>query len=389
MTCCETCLNECCTCNTERTCSCPDFLGDWAITIDSTVEWEITISAPESNTITSSDDTVGIDETVNPDGSVEYDLSITCCDRKVWACANDPVPSTLDDKLFVTAPLTRTISNCNTDGRMTIWIDVGQIADEKVRVDGWCPDSVFLVDAIEAGVWLRAYVDNCKLVIEAEPTNFIKPMCKLMLSADSVVERTHNLVDDTEEQWFFILPMDVEADNNGSGASDWIVTDTDTIYWTQTKTIKIVKDWFYRVSFKFNCDINYWIHALRWCVFSSMANKFLVLDDKDQWESQWYAISQNATVDAKTDITYAKQLSFHSSDVAFFEADTEFSIWGRIDPNVTVGNGAWEDAWMIVRRAWLVLWWLWGVWSTSENDEAWCTLTVEWVSDADGWILYK
>lgn len=379
---------ECdCTCNTNRTCSCPSITGSWQVDIDTSTEGVVDIFAPENNTVSSDDGSVNITETTNSEGSVNYDLSVECCDKYVWACANDPLPSTLDNKLFVSSPLTKTVSNCNTDGRVTIWINTALLADEKVKAQANCP-AWYLVDTIDAWEWIRTYISGCKLVIETEPTNFVKPMAKLSLSADAEVVRTHDLVDDTEHSWYFVLPLSVEYDNNGNSIANWISFITITKLWISTKAIQINKDWFYRVSFKYNCDINYWVHALRWCVFSTDPAKVIVLDDKDQWESYWFAISQNATIDASTDIAYSKQLSFHKSDITYLTAWTILFLWGRMDPYVINGNWAWKDWWIRVKRAWLA-WWNIQWWGDIENSEAWCTMLVERDTDINGWILYK
>lgn len=379
---------ECdCTCNTNRTCSCPSITGSWQVDIDTSTEGVVDIFAPENNTVSSDDGSVNITETTNSEGSVNYDLSVECCDKYVWACANDPLPSTLDNKLFVSSPLTKTVSNCNTDGKVTIWINTSLLADEKVKAQAWCT-SWYLVDTIEAWDWIRTYVSWCKLVIEAEPTNFVRPMAKLMLSADYEVNKTHGLVEDTESEGWFIIPTTVEEDNNGSSMANRITFWTGTYLWQPTKYIQVNKSWFYEVGFKFNCDINYGVHALRWCVFSSMPWKAILLDDKDQWESYGFAISTNTTIDAKTDVAYSKQLSFQNIDITYLTAWTRIILWWRMDPYVINWHGAWEDGWALIRRAGLDGWVIqWG--TATENSEAWCTLTVTWHSDADGWILYK
>lgn len=384
---CNNCLGEPCTCNENRTCTCPDIVWAWQIDISTETEWQVEIFAPENSTVSSNDESVNIIETSNSEGSTNYDLSVTCCDKKVWACANDPLPNTLDNKLFVSSPLTKTVSWCSTDGRVTIWINTSSIPDEKVKVESWCP-SGYLIDAIEAWDWIRTYVQWCKLIIEAEPESFTKPMAKVYLSADAEILRTHALVSATEYNWYFIIPVTETIDNNWNNISDWITFENKTMFGSTTKWIKVNKDWFYKVSFKFNCDINYWVHALRWCVFSTMNGKWIVLDDKDQWESYWYWISQNATIDAKDDIWYAKQLSFTSNDITFLEAWTVLFLWGRLDPYVIHWSGSWKDGWISVKRAWLETWWGWS-WLTTENSEAGCIMSVSRDTDANGWILYK
>lgn len=384
---CYTCWCENCNCNETRTCTCPSFIGEGQVDIDTATEWVVKIFAPENNTVVSSDSSVDITETTQTDGSKEYDLSVTCCDKKVGACATDPIPSTLDNKLFVSAPLTKTVSNCSADWRITIWIDQSQLQDEKVKVDNTC-SAVYLKDGIIWWNWIETSVDNCKVKIEINKNTFVKPFVKLMLSADAEVLKTHDLVENTENEWWFVLPVVDEVNNNWLSATDWIKVKTVSLpIWVTTKVIEIQKDWFYRVSFKFNCDINYGVHALRWCVFSTMDWKKIILDDKDAWESYGYAISQSATVDAKTDIWYSKQLSFWATDVTFLEEWTQLMLGGRLDPYVIYGNGSWKDWWIIVRKAWLDGWVIQGGVVTT-NAEAWCLISVEWVSDENGWLLY-
>lgn len=376
-----------CTCNTKRTCSCPSITGSWQIDIDTSTEGVLDIFAPENSTVTSDDNSVVIEETLNSEGSINYDLSVTCCDKKVWACSADPLPSTLDNKLFVDSPLTKTVSNCSTNGKITIWIDTNLLKDEKVKVTGSSCSSWYLDDIIEAWDWIRTYVNNCKLVVEADTYKFVKPFAKLMLWADAEILKTHWLIQNTQNQWWFILPMSVDDDNNWDSLADRITTETQTIMGVSTKVIKINKDWYYRVSFKYNVDMNYWVHALRWCVWSSMTWKAIVLDDKDVWEAYWYAISQSATIDARTDIWYAKQASFQNTDVSYFDAGTTFVLCWRLDPYVINWNWAGKNWWIVVKRAWLDTWTIqW--WISTENSEAGCVMSVERVSDENWNILY-
>lgn len=203
-----------CNCDTTKTCNCPSIIWAWQIDIDTSTPDVLEIFAPENSSVSSDDGSVVIVETETSEGSTNYDLSVTCCDSKVWACATDPLPWALEDKLFVSSPLTKTVSNCSVDGRVTIWINTELLTDEKVKVTGGSCTSWYLDDIIEAGDWIRTYVEDCKLKIEADTYKFTKPFAKVMLSADAEVTRRHDLIWSTENAWWFIVPVSVSIDNN-------------------------------------------------------------------------------------------------------------------------------------------------------------------------------
>lgn len=378
--------NNCCSsCYSNKGCECPNIIWSGQIDISSINENEINIFAPENPTITSTDWTVQITETLNSPWSINYDLSVEWQDNKVGACITDPNPSSLDNKIFVNSPLTKSVQDCASDGKIVLWINTALLADEKVKVASWC-SSVYLENAILWVDGIRTYKDACTMKIDVDPAYFVKPMAKVMLSADTEITKTHGTMSATQDSWWFFLPTNVIIDNNTSWRTDWITyQNITTTLWT-LKSIKINKSWYYRVSFNANADINFGINAMRTIVWSNMPWKTIVLDDKI-WTTVWYAIASNATANARFNIDQAEQISFSRSWITFLEAGTNLFLWWRISPYVITWPWSWINAWALYRRAWLAEWTL-SNWLQTENSEAGTELTVEWVCDENWWLLY-
>lgn len=374
-----------CDCYEPRGCECPDIIGSGQVTIDTSTEGVLEVNAPENPTVTSDDGSIDITETTNSPWSINYDLSVNASDSKVWGCDTDQNPSTLNNKLFVDSPLTKTVEDCMTDGKVVLWLDTSLLQDEKVKVASWCT-AWYLEDLIEWEWGVRVYRDWCTLKIDADQEDFAIPMIKVMLWADYVVTKSHDIQEDTENEWWFFIPTD-QSISNDPWRTDWLeYQDIVTSLWP-VRVININKSWYYRVSFNFNADINYWINAMRWCVFSNMSWKNILLDDK-LWEPTGYAIAHQATWDAASNLTYAKQVSFSRSDTTYLDAWTSLYLWWRISPYVIHWPWSWMDAWAKIYRAWLAGGTLW-LWPALENSEAWCVLTVQRVSNPDWWVIYE
>lgn len=374
-----------CDCYEPRGCECPDIIWAGQIDISTETEWQVEIFAPENTTITSDDGSVDITETENSPWSINYNLSVECEDNKVWWCATDPNPSSLDEKLFVTSPLIKTVQDCATDGKVVLWINTSLLQDEKVKVASWC-SSVYLEDAIEWEGWVEVYRDWCTMKVRVDQNDFAAPFAKVMLAADVEISKSHWQQHLTEDEGWFFLPMWVWVSND-PWSTDWLeFQDINTTLWL-TKAIIVNKSWYYRVSFNYNADINYGINAMRWCVLSNMDGKTIILDDK-VWEPSWYAINHQATWDAADNIWYAKQVSFSRSDVTYLEEWTRLFLWWRIAPYVLNWPWSWMDGWAKINRAWLASGVLW-LWTILENSEAGCVMSVEWVSNPDWTITYE
>lgn len=375
-----------CDCYEPRGCECPDIIWAGQINISTETEWQVEIFAPENTTITSDDGSVDITETENSPWSINYDLSVECEDNKVWWCATDPNPSSLDEKLFVTSPLIKTVQDCATNGKVVLWINTSLLQDEKVKVASWC-SSVYLEDAIEWEGWVDVYRDWCTMKVRVDQNDFAAPFAKMYLDADVEISKSHWQQHLTENEWWFFLPTSKFVDNN-PWRSDWIMTEiiTAPTFWDIGR-LKVMKDWYYRISFNFNADINYGLNAMRWCVFSGMTWKQILLDDKI-WTPSWYAINHLATWDAKTNISHAAQVSFSRSDVTYLEAWTIIVLGWRISPYVTNWAWSWMDARVRIPRAWLASGVLW-LWPATQNSESWCVCSVEWVSNPDWTITYE
>lgn len=376
-------IDNCSECYAPMGCECPDIIWDGQITVDTTEEGVIKLFAPDNSTVTSTDDSIEVVETTNSPWSINYDLSVNAIDKKVWACNNDPLPGTLDDKLFVTTPLTKSVQDCETNGKVVLWINTNLLKDEKVKVWVNCP-SVYLEDAIQWVNWVRTYKDWCVMKIDVDKDNFAIPFAKVMLSADCDIVANH-INDTTGDAWRFFLPTWVSISNN-PWRNDWLeFMDVPTALGLG-KWIKIKKSWYYRVSFGYGADINYGISAMRGCVLSTMDDKFILLDDKI-WEPSWYAINHQATANARFNIDQSKQVSFTRSDTTYLEADTRIALWWRISAYVTNWPWSWAAGRARIRRAWLASWSLW-LWVATENSEAGAYMSVERVSDKDWWLLY-
>ena len=76
-----------------------------------------------------------------------YTLDVECCDKKVAGCINDEQPWSLDQKLTVVSPLTKTVKDCPSNGVVELWFDPSglEFPDEKVKVNESC-DAGYLQD---------------------------------------------------------------------------------------------------------------------------------------------------------------------------------------------------------------------------------------------------
>ena len=147
-----------------------------------------------------------------------------------------------------------------------LWINTSLLQDEKVKVASWC-SSVYLEDAIEWEGWVDVYRDWCTMKVRVDQNDFAAPFAKMYLDADVEISKSHWQQHLTENEWWFFLPTSKFVDNN-PWRSDWIMTETITAptFWDIGR-LKVMKDWYYRISFNFNADINYGLNAMRWCVF--------------------------------------------------------------------------------------------------------------------------
>lgn len=170
------CSGWCSSCSWDN-CSCPNLVAWDCITLDKTDPAQIVISTECNPEIVSTDETVGIEVTLDEDDEHKiYDLSVSCDDKKVWACAQDTTPWYLyNDKLLVdtSGPLTYTLIWCPWDAKVQIGFDENQLnitdLDQKVAVQEWCA-SWYLADRVIVGTGLTVNVVGCKLKLDINCT---------------------------------------------------------------------------------------------------------------------------------------------------------------------------------------------------------------------------
>lgn len=209
-------------------CSCPNLIAWDCITLDKTNPAQITISTECNPELVSTDGTVGITETLDPDDEHKiWDVSVACDDKKVGACAQDTTPWYLyNDKLRVdtSGPLTYTQVWCPGNAYVQIWFDESQLnitdLDQKVAVQEWCA-SWYLADRIIVGTWLTANVVWCKLKIdlncsEDECTN---PWRSAIVQTYLTNTINQSQATGNEKAYYF---------------STWAVTELDNLWWTHT-----------------------------------------------------------------------------------------------------------------------------------------------------------
>lgn len=243
----------------------PNVIGSGCVEVDKTDPQNRIITWACPSEVISSDNSVTITEDIGEDWEKIFDLSFSCCDSKVWVCASDDTPGTLDEKLFVTAPITKVI-DCE-GGTYTLWLDIDyvkeQIEDKFVKVQsGGTSNYLEYLVSTTAPLKRTVSANDLKIAIDETDVKWKRPCGKIRYT-DSVEITGANLT--TWLGWF--SGFDNKQSNN--------VAQTAT-----NNAITIVKSWWYRLSIRGIIEFNEWLHAFRVITLSSNTNVNWSLDWK-------------------------------------------------------------------------------------------------------------
>lgn len=241
---CGTC-NDCCE---KKECCVPNIV--WGNCIDVTEDWNgvITISTECNPEVISSDGTVTVTKT--HDNIDVWDLSVADSDYKVWACANDKNPSTLNEKLVWVDGITIT-PICSDNGKVQIGFDHSTINcdDKKVAVTEWCTPQ-YLANAISINSnYIQGRANGCTYTI----TDKVAPMYYAKMYLSTTITES---IPKGSVQWYIL--------NN---KSYWV----DYVQWLEVSNwmIRITKKWLYNVWFTWSLECWYWVHWIRVQLYAS------------------------------------------------------------------------------------------------------------------------
>lgn len=398
---CTSWCDQCTNCDTCRTPIVPRPCPDPLMTCPLVVEWVWTTvdlqccdwheqyvvnATPQQDVIVTSDDgSIDIDYNA---WTKTYDLSGCCEDKFVSVDATD-TPAFLEDQIIDSTDLAIRIVNVAhpSDGTRVLrplldqskitfpWTAQFKVSCARDYIVNMFQDSS-TIDFVD--VW-------CKYEARLKDCQFIKPSTKLWMSADTIIQA---------DPW--LDAENIDWNMNGTNFYNWyydIFPDLSTFAWVNMESsgsIVIPKEWFRRVSMKWNFDYNRWVNACRFIIERYTAWGSDVLIDCKRWKADWYWLAEPASWDAITWVNPVEQLwqdGFAASEIFHLNQWDSLYVIGRIDTAVTNGTWVWSDWLIIWRYAGLSSGWL--LWWTTLNPEAWFSFSVERVSQLSGDSRYN
>lgn len=372
---CDECAPKC------KECCNPNIVWWDCVTVDTSEEGVITISAPCPTEVTSDDWTIWVTKKEPHDWySERFDLTVNKEDRLVAACWNDGYPGTLDVKLEEWHWIDISTVNCWWWGNAKLRIEVDEdelnIPNNKVAVDWWCEPNYLWNLFRNTSNLIEIVPDssNCKMIVR-DKDNWI--VCWKVTMQNSIKW-------DIDWWWtgwnIYYMTQDM-----------WCVFNVDFLYNMEVANgncwLKIKYDWIYEVWFRCSLEASFWVHAVRWWLFvMRWASYYPIIESRFSWPvwkppyefwhweqdfnalymNEWTETSwvdwQSASLWAVLDrmpCEWTTRIKLYAKDILFlwmkWQWRTQYNdnwttiswdaLWWEIAMLWVVGNQAWEDVW--------------------------------------------
>lgn len=363
--------NSCKSASTE--CNLPNIIWSECINIDTTDPDNIVISTECNPEVVSNDNSIAVNVSTMADWHKVYDISKECCDKFVWACATDPNPGSLEDKLEVQSPLQIDTINCNT---VRLSLDLEAIrnsidtdTDELVKRDSNC-DAVYGRELFTAGDCFKITDNGCSGTIEYDCdvdacSPCAKQFAKIRLTDSILIDQP--LQAQTfylflgGDQWFSVgdWPFPVSGNITGTYTSLAATFSEEMQYWVQVLNntlwapvgFQICRDWVYDLKMRGTIEINWGVNAFRANTFyipSGTTTIIPLLEERASWPGvEWATAAWDFNPPTNSNLhtnggagnydpaaglwQYQERHSLNDSDIFRFKAGDIIFFWVKID----------------------------------------------------------